>query len=902
MKQITMIVLLLFITLYSTAQNTTFNINVENVPIETIINELRNQSDINFIYNHEELSKCDPKTLSISDATLEEVLTESLKNTELTFKKVDETIVIMPKKEQLDSGKTDLGKKDGFTQTVRGTLKDIDTKTPLIGATIRILGTDPLIGTVTNTNGEFRLSNIPIGRINLHISYIGYEPRNVSNIIVNSGKEVVLNLFLQESTIEMETIVVTGNKNRGQAIDDMSVVSSRSISTEETNRYSGGFNDPSRIMANFAGITSTQDGSNDIIVRGNSPKYLQWRLEGIQITNPNHFADQNAVGGLISTLNNNILATSDFYTGAFSAEYGDVLSGVYDVKFRQGNNEKFEAVAGIGTMGTDITIEGPFSKNYNGSYLANYRYSTLGLITELGLTDIEGVPNYQDAAYKIMLPTKKLGIFSLFGLAGLSKFYLEDVDPTAWNTPGDNGLKSNIREDYDKKAHLLNTGLNHIVNINENSYINTSLLFSNEGIDDDVYESSIVETSNDLENITEDSIVDRKLNFTNRLRKSAYRAAITYHKKFNAKHKIQLGTKFTSLKYKQKQSQLSDDQTERISLIDFNESISTIRNYVSWRFRIKDNLTLVTGLHNMNVLFNNKSTLEPRIAINWNFKSGNTLSFGCGQHSNMESIPNYFAKVQQDDGSITEPNRNLGLLKAHHFVLGYEKYFSKNLRLKTEAYYQHLYDLPVENSDTSYYATINEGQDFRYVDLVNDGKGRNYGIELTLERFFTNNYYFLFNTSVYQSLYTAKDGIERNTRFNSNYLVNLLGGKEFTKLGKKQNQTLSLNAKVFFSGGQKILPLLRDEQGNLAVDPNNNRYWDYSKIYENKLDNYYYVTLSVKYKWNKPKATHELTLVLDNLTNTQGRVSEYYDENEPNSIGYVTEGGFFPDLMYRIYF
>jgi outer membrane receptor protein involved in Fe transport len=224
------------------------------------------------------------------------------------------------------------------------------------------------------------------------------------------------------------------------------------------------------------------------------------------------------------------------------------------------------------------------------------------------------------------------------------------------------------------------------------------------------------------------------------------------------------------------------------------------------------------------------------------------------------------------------------------------------MRAKIEAYYQHLYNLPVENSDTSYFSTIVEGLDFRYVDLVNKGKGKNYGIEITLEKFFSNSYYFLINASVYESKYTALNGKERNTPFNGQYLVNFLCGKEFQGLGKKNNQALGLNARAFFGGGRKIIPLLRDAQGNLAVDPANNRYWDNDKAFQNSLDDPYQVQLSANYKWNKRHATHELFLNFDNITNHKGKIMEFYDESEPNKVGHMTQFGFFPNVMYRVYF
>ncbi|WP_158856762.1 TonB-dependent receptor [Lunatibacter salilacus] len=789
-----------------------------------------------------------------------------------------------------------------LSQTVRGTIMDSDSKSPIAGATIMVVGTNPVIGTVSDLNGNFRLDKIPTGRISLLMSYLGYEAKAIPDIVVNSGKEVVLNLSLQESAISMNEVVITANQEKGQATNEMALVSARSISAEETSRYAGGFNDPSRIMSNFAGVTSTQDGNNDVIVRGNSPKYVQWRLEGVEITNPNHWADQNSVGGAVSTLNNNLLATSDFYTGAFSPEYGDVLSGVYDVKLRAGNNEKLESVLGVGLLGMDLTMEGPFKKGYSGSFLANYRYSTISLIDNLGMVDIGGTPKFQDAALKVVLPTKKMGTFSLFALAGKSGFFFEDVTPSVWETPGDRFMISDIREDFEKTAHLLNTGINHTLNLNKNSFIHTTLAYSNEGIDDKIFESKTVKILDPEGGFLRDSVVNNTLNFEGGLKKAAYRGAITYTNKLNARNKIELGTKYTLFDYAYRQSQFQDNEANRVTLIDFKEQVGTIRNFISWKHRVNENITIVSGLQNMNVLLNNKSALEPRIAMNWILDNTTSIHAGYGKHSNMESIHHYFAKVEQADGGVFEPNHDLDVLKAHHYVIGFEKRFTEHLMAKAEVYYQDLYNLPVENSLTSNYSTINERLDYRYVELVNEGTGKNYGIELTLERFFNKNYYYLINASLYNSKYTALDGVERNTAYNGNYLVNFLLGKEFVKLGRNQNQTFGINAKLFFGGGQKIIPLLRDENGNIAVDPTNNRFWDNNKAYENGLGDVYQVILSASYKWNKPKATHELFMNLDNVTNTKGRLSEFYDEGEPDDIGYVTQFGLFPNLMYRVYF
>ena len=782
-----------------------------------------------------------------------------------------------------------------LSQTVRGTILDMDSKLPLIGATVIIPGTDPLIGTTTDLDGKFRLENVPIGRITIQLSYMGYDPMSIPNIEVNSGKEVVLNQSMQESAMKLDEIVVSGRK-KGEAVNDMALLSVHSITLEETKRFTGGMDDPARVVSSFAGVASTPNGSSDIIVRGNSPKYMQWRLEGAEIPSPYHMDDQNASFGALTALNNNLLATSDFYTGAFSSEYGDVLSCVYDVKLRSGNNEKFEATGGIGLMGTELTLEGPFKKGYAGSYLFNYRYSTISLIKELGLVDVPGGVNYQDATFKVVLPAKRTGTFSLYGLGGLSGVSMENMGPTGLSTPGRTLTNSLSSKDFYKANYLANLGMNHVLSLNKKSFVKTSLNYSGTGMDDDIYETDTIKTYNYLHEFTGDSISPRTQMLQGRIVNSAIRAATTYSNKIDEKNKIQIGTKYTLYNFNYNQNIYSGEVDSMINVNDFKNNLSTLNNFINWKHSFNDKMIVVAGLHNMNILTKNISTIEPRLSINWNINKTNSVHAGYGMYSTTESIHNYFTKIPQADGSFIEPNKNLGLLKAHHYVLGYEKRFTENLVGKIEVYYQSLYNLPVENNDSSYYCTINEGIDFKYVELVNKGTGKNYGVEMSIERFFDNNFYFLLNGSLFDSKYKSLEGVWRNTRYNNNYIVNILGGKEFKNLGKKQNQTLALNTKIFFEGGQRYIPLLRDAQGNVAVEPENDRYFDYSKAYNDKLDNIFYLNFSVSYKFNKPRATHEIFLDLMNLTNSQARMAEYYDESKPDKVGYTTSVWIFPKL------
>ncbi|MFK8165196.1 MAG: carboxypeptidase regulatory-like domain-containing protein [Lewinella sp.] len=773
--------------------------------------------------------------------------------------------------------------------SIRGVVTDAASEMPLTGVNITIVGSTPLVGAITDADGTFRFPEVAAGRMDLQLTYLGYEGQLVPNVVVNAGKETVLELRMREATTDLEAVVVKAYRGRGHPTNEMALLSARSISTEEMNRLSASFNDPALITTNFAGVTNSGSGANDIVVRGNSPKYLQWRLEGAPITNPNHFADQNNANGSTSTLNANLLTTSDFYTGAFPAEYGNALSGVYDVRLRNGNNQQLEGILGIGLIGTDLTLEGPLRAGYDGSFLVNYRYSTSSLLNSAGLVDVTGEPKFQDGTFKLHLPTKKAGIFSIFGLAGHSTTTFENLSIDEWNAPGDASMRSDVWEDYDKTSFLVNTGVNHTIALGEGGFLRSSLSFSTDGINDDLWQKP-------------DSLAERMPSFISKVRSRNYRVSTIFQRKINARNSLQIGLTYMLYTQSATQQQLMAEASEPLNLLDFDEGIGNLRSFVSWKYRMTDRLTVVAGLHNNNVLFNNKHTLEPRLATQWQLSNKGALNFGYGLHSSMERVHHYFANIKQDDGSITQPNLDLGLLKAHHFVLGYNHRFSTNWVAKIEAYYQHLYDLPVENRQGSYFSTINESTELDYYDLVNAGTGTNKGVELSLQRFFAKGHYFMANVSLYESTYKTLGGEERNTRFNGNYALNVIGGKEFAGLGKRKNKTIGGNARFLFSGGQKIIPLLRDAQNNLAVDPGAGQFWDYERAFNRSLQDVSQLTLSASYKIERKRTTHEFFLNLENILNQKGRLTEFYDTNEPENIGYTTQFGLLPNLMYRLYF
>lgn len=757
-----------------------------------------------------------------------------------------------------------------YYQAIRGTVVDADSKSPVFGANILIIGSNPPLGSSTNFEGEYRIESVPVGRVSIQISCLGYETQVINNIILGTGKEAIINIELVESFIKLNEVEITSSATDGKANNEMSLISSRQVTVEETQRFAGSLDDPSRMVSAFAGVTSDPMGNNDIIVRGNSPKGILWRMEGIEIPNPNHFSDESTTGGPINALSSNMLANSDFLTGAFAPEYGNVISGVFDIKLRTGNNEKPEYTLGIGALGVDVAAEGPFSKNYNGSYLFNYRYSSLSLLDQAGLVDFGGVPRYQDLMFKINLPTNKLGSFSLFGLGGLSGLNDESMD--------NEGV---IRQKFDYRSHMATVGLNHFFLLSDKSYIKSSFSTSVNGSKVDSYE-----------------LINNEMAFTGKGKwnKTAYRAASTYNHKFNSKHSITAGLKYTHFVYDMDDEFLDEEDQIWKQGVNLNNDAGLAQAFASWKFRITDDVSVVSGIHYSQFLLNNANSVEPRIALNWNIAPKTLFSAGYGKHSMVESIITYYATVYDELFQPYNPNKDLELTKSDHYIVGIEQILSTKLRAKVELYYQSLYDIPVENVDTSYFSMINSSDGFSNMELVNEGVGYNYGAELTVERFFSNSYYFMITGSIFESKYKAKEGVWRNTRFNTNYAANFLIGKEFTIGKPEKGNKINLNLKVFTNGGNKYIPIDIEESQSAGYSVYNTQ-----MAYESSLDKIYQINFSASYSINRPKVRHEIFLDIYNVTNNEGRVWEYYDKLTQQA-NYYGQLNMIPNIMYKIHF
>jgi outer membrane receptor protein involved in Fe transport len=291
---------------------------------------------------------------------------------------------------------------------------------------------------------------------------------------------------------------------------------------------------------------------------------------------------------------------------------------------------------------------------------------------------------------------------------------------------------------------------------------------------------------------------------------------------------------------------------------------------------------------------NNNSAAEPRVSAKWNMSKRSSLAVGYGLHSQLQVWGVYFAKQENPDGSFNSTNKNLGFTKGNHYVLSYNYRLAKNLLLKTELYYQQLFNVPVSTKDSSTFSTLNILDGYVLDELVNKGKGKNYGVEISLERYLQNNFYLTLSNSFYQSKYTALDGKERNTRFNGNYIFTLITGKEFISANKIR--TFGINIKTIYAGGLRNTPIdleASQEKG----------YTVFNEYEANTLQNpaYFRTDLRLSVKFNRRGFTSTLSLDIQNITNRLNIYSQYYDEDKDKIETYY-QAGLIPVINYKIQF
>jgi hypothetical protein len=780
------------------------------------------------------------------------------------------------------------------TQHVRGQAVDSETQFPLEGVKIQIFTSDTtkLYRALTDMDGLFEIKDIPVGKHELAATIMAYDATSIT-IEVNSGKETIIDVRMQESFVEQEEVLVTGRK-KGEVINELALISAQQFSVSETDRYAGSRSDPARMASNFAGVGGADDSRNDIVIRGNSPLGVVWKVEGIDIPNPSHFAISGSTGGPVSILNNKMLANSDFFMSAFPAEYGNSTSGVFDLKLRNGNNLKHEFTGQFGFLGTELMAEGPMGKNGKSSYLVMGRYSTLSLFKTLGIQiGTDAVPLYGDGAFKFNWKLKNGGAISLFAMGGASDIDILISDQTEYS---DDTFGEGDRDQFFGTAMGV-AGLTLKKPLNERTFITSTVAFSHER--QNSHHDFLIRSIDTTTNLISVDSVYQLMGYLFQVSKGS--AFVSVNHKINRRHLIKFGLNADMYFFNMADSALNTGHTEMVSRWDYTGTAVMIQPFVQWKWRITENMAFTAGVHSQYFSQGNSlSIAEPRIGWRLNMKGNQAIFAGAGMHSQAQPMYTYFYHQYDSVGNKVYNNDAMDFSRSIHTGIGYEKSFKKSLNLKMEAYYQHIYNVPVTIQQSSF-SLINMGSGFaRFFPepLENTGDGYNYGIELTLQKYFDKSFYFMISATAYDSKYRGSDGVLRNTSYNGNYIANFLGGKEF-KLNDRQS--ISIGAKITVAGGKRYgyVDIAQSELLNEIIFKD-------SLFNERQFKDYFRADVKINWKLNTKRMTHEIGLDLVNVLGTKNLLSLTYSPNlaDPTAepIAEKPQLGFLPIFYYKVDF
>ena len=756
-------------------------------------------------------------------------------------------------------------------QVITGIVTDKITSIPIPFAQVSILNSQPFIVSVADSLGAFTLSNVPVGRYDIEVAFIGYYKKVIREVVVISGKQTQLNIELEENIIQLNEVIVGPSLEKQKPLNSNALVSARMLSIEEASRYAGGFDDPARLASAFAGVASNSS-NNGIVVRGNAPRYLQWRMEGVEIPSPNHFNDLRSFGGGIFTaLSAQMLANSDFLTGAFPSEYSNALSGVFDMKLRKGNTEKTERTIQLGLIGLESSQEGPFKKGGKSSYVYNYRYSTLGLLAPV-LPDGASTIKYQDLSFKLNFPTKKAGVFSVWAL-GL-------IDGAQNNPKKDTADRKYYDDSQEDKIKMRTgaLGVNHKIFLKNNAYLQT------------VLSTTANETDWKTKSLNQSEELVPFSNISNTYWE--YTLSTFLNKKFGSRHTNRTGVRVRYLNYELQLNRALNVGDNPLEVVNTRGSNILSSAYTNSSIFLTSKLKFNAGITAQYFSLNKNYSIEPRFALSQNIGDRHILGLAYGLHSRIESLNIYY------NNSITTGekavNKNLDFTKAHHIVLSYDWSLSELLHLKVEPYFQHLYDVPVIDGNS--FSAINFQSDWFFAEkMVNKGEGRNYGLDVTFEKYMSNGFYYMTTASIFDAKYKGGDGVWRDSRFNRNYVVNLLAGKEW-KVGKNKQNTFNINGRITFQGGDRFSPI--NEQATKARET---IVYDETHAYSVQSDPITNVHLTLVYRKNKLRSSREIALKIVNLTQ-QPDFFGYQYNFRTGGIDKDIETILLPNLSYKIFF
>ncbi len=660
-----------------------------------------------------------------------------------------------------------------LTGTIEGSAIDQSTQNPLIGVNIIVLNTS--LGAVTDTDGKFIISNIPVGNYSVQFRMVGYSVFTKTDIIVRSQRITTLTGELSEQIIESEQVVVTAGYFRQNDVQPLSITA---LSAEEIRRAPGSGGDISRVIMGLPSLAKVNDQSNSLIVRGGSPLENAFYLDGIEIPNINHFPTQGATGGPIGMVNVDLIDEVNFYTGGFSAAYGDKMSSILDLKLREGNRNNFDGQIDFNIAGFGGVAEGPLGEH--GSYLLSLRRSYLDVLVDMIDIGTSVAPRYGDAQAKIVFdlsPEHRVSLVTLHG---------DDHNNPSRSVAEENDMLYYGNQDINQNAG----GITWRALWNSGFYSMTTVGVQTITAREDYFET----------NSGASLVRNRSTEGSAALRNSQ-------HLRLSEMHSLEFGAEF-------KQLFVSFDNSFGAYTGALGDSIAAavLRNklsemklgaYFTYIVHPLRGLTATVGARTDYFGYNDQLTVSPRISLSFQLNELTSFKLASGMY--YQNMPVVLLAQNASNASLRDPY-------AVHYIAGADHLLTEDTKLSVEIYQKEYYDFPVDPSDPALFLVdevfYRNGLYFNHGALTSNGKARSRGIELTLQKKLARDFYGIASATFFRTEYKGADDVWRNRVFDNRVIVSAEGGY-------KPNVEWEFSARWIYAGGTPYTPLDRGRSAQL---------------------------------------------------------------------------------------
>lgn len=739
---------------------------------------------------------------------------------------------------------------------INGRVTDKETQNPVAEATVNILNTE--YKTVTNEKGEFRFTGIPFGTYELKVSSLGYDAFIHTDVVVLSSRPANVEIDLLANAITTQQIDVEG-KYFQKSTDEST--SSYSLDFEEVRRAPGAVEDISRMLQIMPGVSPANDGRNDLIVRGGSPSENLTMIDGIEIPNVNHFPTQGSTSGPIGMINVKFIDDVKFSTGGFSARYGDKLSSVMDIKFREGYRKGFLSDINLSTAGFGGIFEGPlFSQK--GSFIISARKSYLNLIK--GAIRLAAVPDYWDFNMKGVYDFGKNTRLTFVGIGGLDKISFEGESPEISDENPYGKAKGNQQQ--------FTAGFN-LRKLFKKGYWQTVLANSSAFLDYTNYD-----------------IRTEALKFRYNSYESDFNLKSEVFYQLNRSNNLILGASGRYIKFKNETFYVADTTAFGDPIpetnINVKDSYYKASGFAQYTLKLPGSRVILNAGARVDYFSGIKKNFaaSPRFGISYSLFPNTTLSASTGI---------YYQSPEYIWLTADPRNENLKFIRADHYVIGIEHIFTPELRLSVEAYYKDYRNYPVSTVIPTYVLIsggTDNGPNLMFGEAVSEGKGITRGIDFSLHKKLTGNgFYGMINYSLSDSRVTGLEGGEKPGSFDYRHNLTIIAGYQLA------NDWL-VGLKFRYTTGRPYTPfdILASTYAGRGISDfsnfNGSRYKDY-----NRLD------LRVDKKWNFRNLSIVTYIELQNTFNTENVYSYFWNEYK-NEQGTIYQWKFLPVGGFSIQF